>query len=104
MHKKIIKNIKNKFCFHFVGGLLADVEKLIKVNMYGQAKLCHYFIRKWEEEKVGRSLCINLSSFSAIFPMPLMCLYPATKQFNKYLALALKSEQKMTKNTTKNSK
>lgn len=105
----VINNVGHRYGSSFGGGpqfynkvdVLADVEKLIKVNMYGQAKLCHYFIRRWEEEKVGRSLCINLSSFSAIFPMPLMCLYPATKQFNKYLALALKSEQKMTKNTTK---
>ena len=70
------------------------IDRLLKVNITSQTRLTHYFMKRWEKScSTKKSLCINLSSFSALFPMPLMGIYPATKQFNKYLPQALNREQ-----------
>merc|ERR1712226_203614 len=78
-----------------------DIEKLIKVNLFAQTKLTNMFLKRWKkcENDNKRSLCINMSSFSAVFPMPYMSFYPATKQYNKFLIESLIREQKSQKDS-----
>merc|ERR1711981_170649 len=71
-----------------------DVHDLIVINCFAQAKLTKLALQTMESQK--RGCIISLSSFSALAPLPLMGLYGATKEYNRFLSESIRMESKYT--------
>jgi 17beta-estradiol 17-dehydrogenase / very-long-chain 3-oxoacyl-CoA reductase len=66
------------------------INDLISVNIYSCVRLIWMVLPKMEVR--GRGIIINISSYSALFPMPLLSLYSATKVFVNNFSIALNFE------------
>merc|ERR1712060_28780 len=67
-----------------------DIDRLLSINCFPQAKMTHMVLSHMIARK--RGVIISLSSFSAIYPMPLLALYSACKNFNMYFSESLRRE------------
>ena len=67
-----------------------DIDRLLAINCFPQAKMTHMVLGHMIQRKKG--VVISLSSFSAIYPMPLLALYSACKNFNMYFSESLRRE------------
>lgn len=54
-------------------------QQIINVNSVSCAKMCYFVIPIMEQQKSG--VILNVSSFSALDPCPLLAIYAATKSF-----------------------
>jgi len=70
------------------------IAQMITMNCFAQAKLTKMALIGMEERK--RGCIISLSSFSALAPLPLMGLYGATKEYNRFLSESIRMESKYT--------
>lgn len=66
------------------------VERLVNVNITSLTKMTHLVLKKMEDQR--RGIIINLSSLSAIAPMPLLAVYSASKAYVDYFSRALSVE------------
>ncbi|XP_054155262.1 very-long-chain 3-oxoacyl-CoA reductase-like [Oppia nitens] len=66
------------------------IMSLINVNIVSCTRLTSQVLPRMERR--GRGVIINLSSFSALFPVPLLTLYSATKVYVDYMSRALQEE------------
>lgn len=57
----------------------SDIDRLISINCFPQVKMSHLVIPGMNERK--RGLIVSLSSFSGLYPMPLLALYSCCKEF-----------------------
>lgn len=67
-----------------------ETEKLIDINLYSMTKMCHLVLPRMEMQKKG--VIVNISSFSAFWPVPLLAVYGASKAYVDYLSRALNCE------------
>jgi len=67
-----------------------DLHNVINVNVTACTRLTHIVLSKMEVQKKG--LILNLSSFSAAHPAPLLAVYGATKAYVDHFSLALQTE------------
>ena len=72
----------------------SQISKMIIINCFAQAKLTKLALQTMESQK--RGCIISLSSFSALAPLPLMGLYGATKEYNRFLSESIRMETKYT--------
>ncbi len=70
------------------------ISQMIIINCFAQAKLTKLALQTMESQK--RGCIISLSSFSALAPLPLMGLYGATKEYNRFLSESIRMETKYT--------
>jgi len=63
---------------------------LLNVNIKAMTRLTHICLSKMELQKKG--LILNLSSFSAAYPTPLLAVYGSTKAYVDHLSRALQTE------------
>jgi 17beta-estradiol 17-dehydrogenase / very-long-chain 3-oxoacyl-CoA reductase len=70
------------------------ISQMIVINCFAQAKLTKLALTGMESRK--RGCIISLSSFSALAPLPLMGLYGATKEYNRFLSESIRMETKHT--------
>lgn len=70
----------------------SDIDRLISINCFPQVKMSHLVIPGMNERK--RGLIVSLSSFSGLYPMPLLALYSCCKEFNRYVSESLRRESK----------
>lgn len=78
-----------------LGGRFADtswseLDKMMRLNVGGLARLTHWAARTMAERKSGRIL--NVSAVVACQPVPELALYSATKAFVSSLSIALSKE------------
>ncbi|CAG2167475.1 unnamed protein product, partial [Oppiella nova] len=66
------------------------IMSLINVNIVSCTRLTALVLPRMERR--GRGVIINLSSFSALYPVPLLSLYSATKVYVDYMSRALQEE------------
>lgn len=64
----------------------------INVNIFSCIRLINMILPKMEVK--GRGVIINISSFTALFPIPLLSLYSATKVFIDHFSQSLHYEYK----------
>jgi len=67
-----------------------DIDRLISINCFPQTKMTHMVLGQMKSKKAG--LVISLSSFSALYSMPLLTVYSACKEFNRYISESLRRE------------
>jgi len=68
------------------------IEAMVNVNIISCTRLMALILPRMEAR--GRGVVINISSFTANFPTPLLSLYSATKVYMDYLSRALHGEYK----------
>lgn len=68
-----------------------EIEEIINLNSVSMMHLLRMYLPTFERRRV-RSAVINLSSFLAVRPMPIVSLYSGTKAFNHYLTEGLSEE------------
>ncbi|CAG2116624.1 unnamed protein product, partial [Medioppia subpectinata] len=73
-----------------IPGLTHVIMSLINVNIVSCTRLTALVLPRMERR--GRGVIINLSSFSALYPVPLLSLYSATKVYVDYMSRALQEE------------
>jgi 17beta-estradiol 17-dehydrogenase / very-long-chain 3-oxoacyl-CoA reductase len=66
------------------------ITSIINVNINSCTRLIHMVLPQMVTNKCG--IIINISSFSACFPTPLLAIYSATKVYVDYLSRALNQE------------
>jgi 17beta-estradiol 17-dehydrogenase / very-long-chain 3-oxoacyl-CoA reductase len=66
------------------------ITSIINVNINSCTRLIHMVLPQMEERK--RGIILNVSSYSACFPTPLLAIYSATKIYVDYLSRALNQE------------
>jgi short-subunit dehydrogenase len=74
-----------------------DIYEEVAVNCYPIVMLSKLLLEGFErrfKKKGVRSLIINISSFSSMFPLPLLANYAATKVFDDYMSKGLYYELK----------
>lgn len=65
---------------YFASDYLSEMnQKIIYVNTMSCIKMCYMVIPKMEQQK--RGVILNISSFSALDPVPLLSIYAASKAF-----------------------
>lgn len=64
--------------------------RLLRVNIEPQVRMTKYFLPRWRQLRCGG--IVNLSSFAAVAPAPLMSVYAGTKGFNYSFAMSLAAE------------
>lgn len=69
-----------------------DIDRVLAINCFPQTKMTHIILKGMNQRK--RGLVVSLSSFSAIYPMPLLAVYSAAKEYNKYISECLKRENR----------
>ncbi|KAL9651286.1 hypothetical protein ABK040_001239 [Willaertia magna] len=67
----------------------SDFDKLVKVNMHSVISVTRAILPEKMEE---RGAILNLSSYTAVYPTPVLSVYAATKSFINTLSVALKYE------------
>lgn len=68
-----------------------EIQDTINLNSGSVMHLLNMYLPVFEKRK-GRSAVINLSSFLAVRPAPLISLYSGTKAFNHYISQGLSEE------------
>lgn len=68
------------------------VDSIVNCNLYSVMRMIELILPKMEHRR--RGVIINLSSYSASYPMPLLSLYTASKIFVDYLSRSLNFEYK----------
>ena len=66
------------------------IMRIINVNIVSCTRMTALVLPRME--KRGRGIIVNLSSFSALFPAPLLALYSASKVYVDYMSRALQEE------------
>jgi len=66
------------------------ITSIINVNINSCTRLINMVLPQMEERK--RGIILNISSYSACFPTPLLAIYSATKIYVDYLSRALNQE------------
>jgi len=67
-------------------------ESIININIFSCAKMMHMVLPRMETQR--RGIIINLSSYSGIFPVPLLGSYSATKAYVDFLSQTTATEYK----------
>lgn len=66
------------------------MESMVNCNLYSVMGMCQIVLPRMEAKR--RGIIINLSSYSANFPNPLLAMYSASKVFVDYFSRALQLE------------
>lgn len=70
----------------------ALLDSIVNCNLFSVMRMIEIILPKMERRR--RGVIINLSSYSASYPMPLLSVYTASKIFVDYLSRALQFEYK----------
>lgn len=89
----LINNVGIDNCQPFIKTPPEILQNLININCFPVYLLSHHLIPRMLTRS-KKSAIINLSSMSAVHPIPYFSAYGATKIFNDYLAKALSEEHK----------
>ncbi len=72
----------------------ADIDKMILLNIRATTLLTYYFLN--DLKKLPGAYILNISSFCAFIPLPMKCVYAATKTYILFFSRSLQQELKGT--------
>jgi len=82
--------VNNKFPEKFLDNPMHEQEEMINVNISGTLNVTRTVLPRMIQGKKG--LIINLSSYTAVLPPPLLAIYAGTKSFINTWSIALRGE------------
>lgn len=88
----LINNAGVLYPKHFHNMTQAQVSNIVMIHNYSSSMLCHYFLPKMRERKLGYIL--NVSSMAAWLPYPFISTYASTKAFVRVFTKSLRCELK----------